>query len=195
MKAMQTFIKGATALSLLALTTLGANAATLPVSGDFHADKFAAKIVSVDQKNHVVVLEGEGGDKVALNVPESSSDLAKLKAGDVVDTTVIRSVAVGLDTDIDKSAPTASTTSGESKASDDNPNVGREAFRQVNVQLKIKHIDLKKNEVTFEGPKGQQKVIAIDNPDIQARLKELKVDQSIRVTYTDAIQINVRPAK
>lgn len=194
MKPMQTMMKSTVALSLFAFSVLTANAATLPISGDFHADKFAAKIVSVDQKNKVIVLEGDQGEKVSVNVPESATGLSKLKAGDIVDTTVSRSVAVALDTDIDKSAPTASTTAGEIKAAQDDPNVSREAFRQVNIQLKIKHIDLKKNEVTFEGPKGQQKVIYVENPEIQARLKDLKVGQSIRVTYTDTIQINVKPA-
>lgn len=195
MKPMQALIKSAATLSLLAFSALAANAAMLPVSGDFHADKFSAKIVSVDQKNRVVVLEGESGEKVSVNLPESATSLSKLKAGDIVDTTVSRSVAVALDTDIDKAAPTASSTTGEIKAAQNDPNVSRETFRQVNVQLKIKHIDVKKNEVTFVGPKGQQKVIYVENPDIQARLKDLKVGQSVRVTYTDTIQINVQPAK
>lgn len=195
MKPMQALIKSAATLSLLAFSALAANAAMLPISGDFHADRFAAKVVSVDQKNHVIVLEGDKGEKVSVNVPESATGLAKLKAGDIVDTTVSRSVAVALDTNIDKSAPTASSTKGEIKSDKNDPNASREVFRQVNVGLKIKHIDLKNNEVTFVGPKGQQKVIHVEDPDVQARLKDLKVGQSLRVTYTDTIQINVKSAK
>lgn len=192
MKPIQTFIKGATTISLLAFSVFSANATLLPVAGDFQADHFAAKVVSVDQKNHVVVLEGEQGNKVSLNVPQEAGTLANLKAGDTVDTTVTRSVAVAFDTNVDKAAPTASSTKGMEKATKDNPE--HEAFRQVNVQLKIKHIDLKKNEVTFVGPKGQEKVITVEDPEVQARLKDLKVNQSVRVTYTDSIQVTARPA-
>lgn len=193
MKPIQTFIKGAATVSLLAFSIMSANAAVLPVAGDFQADNFSAKIVSVDQKNHVVVLEGTEGKKVSLNVPENAGALANLKAGDTVDTTVTRSVAIALDTNIDKSAPTASTTKGMEKATSGSPE--HEAFRQVNVQLKIKHIDLKNNEVTFVGPKGQEKVVKVEDPKVQAKLKDLKVNQSVRVTYTDSIKITARPAK
>lgn len=193
MKPIQTFIKGAATVSLLAFSIMSANAAVLPVAGDFQADHFSAKIVSVDQKNHVVVLEGAEGKKVSLNVPENAGALANLKAGDTVDTTVTRSVAIALDTNIDKSAPTASTTKGMEKATSGSPE--HEAFRQVNVQLKIKHIDLKNNEVTFVGPKGQEKVVKVEDPKVQAKLKDLKVDQSVRVTYTDSIKITARSAK
>ncbi|MGB7803627.1 hypothetical protein [Buttiauxella sp.] len=193
MKPIKTFVKGAATVSLLAFSVFSANAAIQPVAGDFQADHFSAKVVSVDQKNHVVVLEGEQGNKVSLNVPEEAGTLANLKAGDTVDTTVTRSVAIAFDTNVDKAAPTASTTKGMEKATSGSPE--HEAFRQVNVQLKIKHIDLKKNEVTFVGPKGQEKVVTVEDPKVQARLKDLKVNQSVRVTYTDSIQIAARPAK
>ncbi|MEW7313370.1 hypothetical protein AB1E22_11820 [Buttiauxella gaviniae] len=193
MKPIHTIIKGAATVSLLAFSVFSATAALLPVSGDYQADHFSGKVVSVDQKNHVVVLEGSEGNKVSVNVPETAGTLANIKAGDTVNTTVTRSVAVAFDTDIDKSAPTASRTQGVEKATKQNPE--HEAFRQVNVQLKIKHIDLKKNEITFEGPKGQQKVVTVEDPDIQARLKDLKVNQSVRVTYTDSIQITAQANK
>ena len=193
MKPIQTILKSAATVSLLALSVFSANAAIVPVSGDFQADHFSAKVVSVDQKNHVVVLEGEAGDKVSLNVPQEAGTLANIKAGDTVDTTVTRSVAIAFDTNVDKAAPTASTTKGMEKATSGSP--GHEAFRQVNVQLKIKHIDLKKNEITFVGPKGQEKTVTVEDPKVQAKLKDLKVNQSVRVTYTDSIQITARPAK
>ena len=60
------------------------------------------------------------------------------------------SVAAVLDTDVDKSAPDASEKTGVIRAIADNPNPGGAAFRQVQVQLKITHIDLKKNQVTLE---------------------------------------------
>jgi len=190
MKQLPGFIKNAVTVSLLAFSAFAANAETLPVAGDFQANHYSGKVTSVDQKNHVVVLTGSEGNEVTVNVPEKAGTLDNLKVGDIVDTTVTHSIAVALDTDIDKAAPTASSTKGSAPATREDPQ--HEAFRQVNVQLKIKHIDLKENAVTFEGPKGQQKTVAVENPDIQARLKDLKVNQSVRVTYTDSLKIAVR---
>lgn len=83
----------------------------------------------------------------------------------------------------------------ESNATKNNPNPNVNAVHQVNVTLKITHIDLKKHQVTFEGPAGRQKVIAVEDPAIQARLKDLKVNQSVVVTYTDLLEIRAEPAK
>lgn len=195
MKALYGLLKSVAVVSLYTFGALTASAAILPVSGNVIADNFTAKVVSVDVANHVVVLAGEDGNNVSVQVPEEARDLANLKAGDVVDTTVTHSVAVAFDTKVDTSAPTASSTQGEMNATKNDPQPGGEAFRQVNVQLKIKHIDLKKNEITFVGPKGQEKTITVENPKIQAKLKDLKVNQSVRVTYTDSIKITAHPAK
>ena len=76
------------------------------------------------------------------------------------------------------------------RATADNPNPGGAAFRQVQVQLKITHIDLAKNQVTLENPAGQSKVLTVEKPQIRAGLKDLKVGQSVLVTYTDTLEIS-----
>jgi hypothetical protein len=57
------------------------------------------------------------------------------------------------------------------------------------VQLKITKIDLKNNQVTLENPQGQSKTLDVKKPEIQARLKDLKVGQSVVVTYTDVLKV------
>jgi len=99
------------------------------------------------------------------------------------------SVAAVLDTDVDKSAPDASEKTGVVRATADNPNPGGAAFRQVQVQLKITHIDLKKNQVTLENPAGATKVLNVEKPEIRAGLKDLKVGQGVLVTFTDTLEI------
>ncbi|MEX2940171.1 hypothetical protein [Serratia fonticola] len=54
---------------------------------------------------------------------------------------------------------------------------------------------MKKYEITFEGPAGRKKVVSVEDPAIQARLKDLKVDQSVVVTYTDLLDIRAENAK
>jgi hypothetical protein len=78
---------------------------------------------------------------------------------------------------------------GEIRATKDNPNPGGEAYRQVQVQLKITHVDLQKNQLTFENPAGQSKTVNIEKPEIQKKLKDLKVGQSVVVTYTDILKV------
>lgn len=62
----------------------------------------------------------------------------------------------------------------------------------VQVQLKITDIDLKNNQLTFQGPAGNKKVLDVEKPEVQARLKDLKVGQSVVVTYTDVLQVTTQ---
>ncbi|MFP5499428.1 MAG: hypothetical protein ACLGJE_25100 [Gammaproteobacteria bacterium] len=176
--------------TLLSAGALTAHAADIPLSKSLEADEVTTKVLEVDAANHQVVLEGAEGRKVHVQLSDQAKDLGNLKAGDQVEVLVTHSVAAVLDTDIDKSAPDATEKTGVLRATADNPNPGGAAFRQVQVQLKITHIDLAKNQVTLENPAGQSKVLTVEKPEIRAGLKDLKVGQSVLVTYTDTLEIS-----
>ena len=156
------------------------------------ANQSVTKVVSVDAANHVVVLEGNGGKPVSIQLSEQAKDLGNLKAGDTVQLDVVRSVVALLDTDIDKGLPGAVERVGEIRATEDNPNPGGTAYRQVKVQLKITAIDVKKNEVTLQNPEGVSKTVTVEKPELQAKLKDLKVGQSVNVVYTDVLKVTTQ---
>lgn len=183
-------LRQAVALAILLFAgSLSAHAADIPLSKSLEADEVTTKVLAVDPANHQVVLEGAEGRQVHVQLSDQAKDLGNLKVGDQVKVLVTHSVAAVLDTDVDKSAPDATEKDGVLRATADNPNPGGAAFRQVQVQLKITHIDLKKNQVTLENPTGQSKVLTVEKPEIRAGLKDLKVGQSVLVTYTDTLQI------
>ncbi|MNY42441.1 hypothetical protein D3C86_1773300 [compost metagenome] len=127
-----------------------------------------------------------------VQLTDKAKNLGKLKAGDQVDVKVTRAVAAYLDTDIDKGLPGSIERTGEVRAAPGSDNPGGEAYRQVQVQLKITAIDTKNNRVTFENPKGQSKTVDVVRPEVQAKLKDLKVGQSVVVTYTDVLTVTSR---
>lgn len=176
--------------TLLSAGALTAHAADIPLSKSLEADEVTTKVLKVDAANHQVVLQGAEGREVHVQLSDQAKDLGNLKVGDQVKVLVTHSVAAVLDTDIDKSAPDATEKTGVLRATADNPNPGGAAFRQVQVQLKITHIDLDKNQVTLENPAGQSKVLTVEKPQIRAGLKDLKVGQSVLVTYTDTLEIS-----
>ncbi|AWH88246.1 hypothetical protein [Limnobaculum parvum] len=182
-------IKTTAAVSFLAATICSAQADTIPLSGNVQTELLAAKVVSVDQSNHVIVLAGKDGENISFQLTNRAKDLEHLKAGDMIEATVERSIVAALETDVNKSAPTILTKEEISRATQDNPTPNANALRQVNLSLKITHIDIKKHQITFEGPNGRSKVISVKDPKIQAGLKDLKVGQSVLVTYTDLVKI------
>ncbi|WDU60451.1 hypothetical protein LRS56_16220 [Pseudomonas poae] len=175
--------------TLLAAGNLSAFAADIPLSKSLEADEVTTKVLAVDAAKHQVVLQGADGGPVHVQLSDAAKDLGNLKVGDQVNVLTTHSVAAVLDTDVDKSAPDASEKTGVIRATADNPNPGGAAFRQVQVQLKITHIDLQKNQVTLENPAGVKKVLNVEKPQIQAGLKDLKVGQSVLVTFTDTLEI------
>ncbi|MHC8318968.1 hypothetical protein [Pseudomonas sp. LB3P31] len=178
-----------TLATLLSAASLNAMAADIPLSADVITDEVVTEVVSVDAANHQVVLKGPEGRQVHVQLTDKAKDLGNLKPGDQVKVEVLHSVAAYFDTDVDKGLPGTTERTGEIRATENNPNPGGEAYRQVQVQLKITGIDVKKNQVTFENPAGLSKTIDVVKPQVQAKLKDLKVGQSVVVTYTDILKV------
>lgn len=184
--------KAITLATVLSAASFSAIAAEVPLSAVVEADHISTKVVSVDLATKQVVLEGPQGNQATVQLTEKAKNIDKLKAGDQVDIKVTRAVAVYLDTDVDGGLPGSMERSGEVRAAPGSNPAG-EAYRQVKVQLKITAIDLKKNRVTLETPKGQKKTLNVEKPEIQAKLKNLKVGQSVYVVYTDVLQVKSIP--
>jgi hypothetical protein len=180
--------KAVTLATLLSAASFSAVAADIPLSAVVEADQITATVVSVDAAKHQVVLKGPDGREVHFQLTDKAKNLGNLKAGDQVDIKVARSVAAYLDTDVDKGLPGTTEGVGEARNAPGSA-PGGEAYRQVQVQLQITDIDVKKNQVTLKNPEGVSKTITVEKPEIQAKLKDLKVGQSVRVTYTDFLQV------
>lgn len=181
--------KAMTLATLMSAASFSALAADIPLSEVVIADQVDTEVVSVDAANHQVVLKGPQGHQVHVQLTDQAKDLGNLKPGDKVNIAVVRSVAAYLDTDVDKGLPGSLEREGVNRATKDNPNPGGEAYRQVQVQLQITKIDVKNNKVTLKGPKGESKTVDVVRPEVQAKLKDLKVGQSVVVTYTDVLKV------
>ncbi|MGS0546462.1 hypothetical protein HXW87_20400 [Pseudomonas sp. Y5-11] len=181
--------KAITLATVLSVTSFVAMAADIPLSATLEADQVTTKVLAVDAANHQVVLEGAEGRQVHVQLSDKAKNLANLQVGDLVKVEVQRSVAAYLDTDVDKGLPGTVERSGELRKAPGSENPGGEAYRQIQVQLKITKIDLKNNQVTLENPQGQSKTLDVKKPEIQAKLKDLKVGQSVVVTYTDVLKV------
>jgi hypothetical protein len=176
-------------LAVLMTISLNAVAADVPLAADVEADQIVTNVLAVDAAKHQVVLEGPEGRQVHIQLTNRAKDLGNLKVGDQVNVEVIHSVAAYLDTSVDEGLPENSETVGDVRATKNNPTPEGEAYRQVRVQLKITDINLDDNQLTFENPAGMTKVVNVERPEIQAKLKDLKVGQSVRVTYTDILKV------
>lgn len=164
-------------------------AADIPLGGAVEADEVVTKVVSVDAKDRRIVVEDAAGKPVTVQVTDASQDLGQLKPGDYIAALVIHSVAFDLDTRVESQAPGGIEADGAALGNAGNPHLGGDAFRMARVQLKIVGVNLKRHEITFEGPGGTTKVTTVEDPKLRSRMVELKVGQMLNVTYEDTLQI------
>ncbi|EKT4466721.1 hypothetical protein QEL93_002123 [Pseudomonas putida] len=174
--------------SLLSVACATAFAANLPLGSEALESHVSTQVLAVDAPNYLVTVEGANKNPVTFQLTEKAKALPNLKVGDKVDIYVTRAVAYQLNTDVG-GAPKMSEEAGTIRATKDNPNPGGEAFRQVKVTSKISKIDLDKHEVTLLPPEGKVQVVKVEDPDLQARMKNLQIGQTVDAIYTEVLRI------
>ncbi|ABY98205.1 hypothetical protein QVM62_09455 [Pseudomonas putida] len=175
--------------TLVSAASLTAHAADIPIASEALESHVTTQVTAIDLANRQVTVKGPDNKKdVTFQLTEKAKALPNLKVGDQVDIFVTRAVAYVLNTNVG-GAPKASEESGTIRATAQNPNPGGEAFRQVRVTSQIKKIDLKQHEVSLLPPEGKLQVVKVENPDLQARMKNLKVGQTVDAIYTEVLRI------
>ncbi|HWD30342.1 hypothetical protein ACIKP7_23965 [Pseudomonas caricapapayae] len=149
------------------------------------------QVLAVDVDKRLVTVAGPNDSQVPIQLSENAKDLHNLKVGDQVNIKVNRSVATVLDTKVG-GEPGVSKEAGIIRATKDNPNPGGEAFRQVKVTSKITKIDLKTHEVTLLPPEGAQKVVKVEDPELQKKMDKLEVGQTVDMVFTDVLKITTK---
>lgn len=175
--------------TLVSATSLTVHAADIPIASEALESHVTTQVTAIDLANRQVTVKGPDNKKdVTFQLTEKAKALPNLKVGDQVDIFVTRAVAYVLNTDVGGAAK-ASEESGTIRATAQNPNPGGEAFRQVRVTSQIKKIDLAKHEVSLLPPEGKLQVVKVENPDLQARMKNLKVGQTVDAIYTEVLRV------
>jgi hypothetical protein len=173
---------------LVSLSSVTAFAQPRQVSQMSHVTTTVEK---VNMSKREVTLRGEDGSPVIINVPESVSRLDNVRAGDQMSIDYYQSAAISLKKPEAKpAAPHAEMVTERSPGNLPGGMVGR----QITGTAMIKSLDLAKNQVTIEGPKGELDTINVKDPDMQAKLKTLKAGDALQITYSEAMAVSMSPA-
>ncbi|MFJ4157442.1 hypothetical protein ACIPZF_21895 [Pseudomonas sp. NPDC089752] len=188
MNALGTLARAVALATLVGTASYAVQAADIPIASEALESHVTTQVTAIDQANRQVTVKGPHDKDVTFQLTEQAKALPNLKVGDKVDIYVTRAVAYVLNTNVG-GAPKASEESGTIRATKDNPNPGGEAFRQVRVTSQIKKIDLNTHEVSLLPPEGKLQVVKVEDPELQARMKNLKVDQTVDAIYTEVLRI------
>ncbi|HHJ1299666.1 hypothetical protein OGV25_10630 [Pseudomonas sp. P1B16] len=188
MKPISSLARAVAIASLVFAGSFTAQAADVPIGSEALESHVTTQVQAIDLEKRLVTVQGANDKPVTFQLTEKAKALPNLKVGDTVDIYVTRAVAYVLNTDVG-GAPKVSDESGTIRATENNPNPGGEAFRQVRVTSQIKKIDLKQHEVSLLPPEGKLQVVKVENPDLQARMKNLKVGQTVDAIYTEVLRV------
>lgn len=148
-----------------------------------------ATVTAIAPETRVLLLKGEGGKVVSLQVPAAVKNFPQIKVGDVVVARYVEAIAFELKKP-GGPGPGASVTEAAAKAAPGEKPAGVVAA-QVKVTVVIQAIDAKKPSVTVQGPEGNLYDVKVKDP---KKLEGLKVGDRVEITYTQALAISVEAA-
>ncbi len=151
-----------------------------------------ATVVKVDQQSRIVTLRGPKGNEITVEAGPEVRNLAQLKAGDQITVRYQQALAVELVPANRGDKPGVAVESSETRA-EKGQTPGASAEQAVTLTTTLTAVDLKNHTITLRGPEGNERVIAVKDPARQAMLPKLKVGDLVRITYVEAIALEVTP--
>ena len=148
-------------------------------------------VTAIDTPNRLVTVRNQNNEEVQVHADETVRNFDQIRVGDVVSLDYKRSVAVDIQ-------PAGSAEAGAYiKEDEDVAKLGEKpragVSETVTVLAPILAIDTTNNTITVKGPRGNVVELDVVRPEHQARLSQLKVGDILRVAFTEAVAVSVRP--
>jgi Cu/Ag efflux protein CusF len=144
------------------------------------------KVISIDAKTRIVVVEGEQGRQVSIAVPADAPNFGAINVGDPVVATFFESIALAI-TPVAGAEPGVSAVVALSTAAP-GETPGAAMAEQLQLRAVVKAVDAKTRSVTLDVPEGGERSLkageAID-------LEKVKVGEQVSVTLTRALAISI----
>jgi Cu/Ag efflux protein CusF len=170
--------------------TFKTDATSTPTGGSREQAITATAIVkAVDLKNRLVTLRRSEGDTVTVRVGEEIRNLAQVKRGDRVMVVYYESMAFRILKPGE--AKPSLTSDDESLVAPLGQRPGAASTRETTLVAKIVRLDRVKQQAVLRGPKGKAVTVKVRNPE---HFDKVKVGDTVEITYTEAVAIDVQPA-
>lgn len=148
------------------------------------------RILALDEDHRLIVVESqEGATSRVIQVPETVLPFDRLAVGDTVTVNYLEAVLL-------EARPT-DAMSEEVRRVEAAPdmayssNTADIAFQVVTMDTRLMVYDSTHHLALLEGPDGWQREVAIKDPALQAALADFDAEQSVHVTFTEAVATKV----
>jgi len=149
---------------------------------------FRARVDAIDHQTRVVTLVGEAGDKLTFRADEGVRNLGQVKVGDVLEGELVEKLLVEARaaTDEEKDAP-VSIAEAAARAEPGQKPAGL-FVRELKAVFTIAEIDKAAGGGTLRDAEGELHFVKARDPRV---LDRLKVGDTVVVTYTEALRLEV----
>jgi len=149
-----------------------------------------AAVADIDYDTRHVTLKMPNGDMVPVAVGEEAYNFDQVKAGDLVDISYTKSVAIQLNKDSGGEAG-VSTSSGIERVPKGQKPQGT-IYNTMDIRAKVVGINYSTRTVELSGPDGNVFPVVVDKS--VPNFENVKVGDVVSARYTEAVAISVRPA-
>lgn len=153
------------------------------------AAEISALVVQIDKKTRTVSLKGPRGNVVDIVAGDEVQNFDQIKVGDFLKVRYMQALALELQKAKVGSKGITAEGGAVTAAPGERPAVA--AAGEVTAIAKVTHVNPKAKTITLKGPRGNEVMIDVQNPD---QFKVVKVGDEVKVTYTEAVAISVEPA-
>ena len=147
-----------------------------------------AVVQAVNKTDRTVTLRNAQGQSNTIAVP-ADVDLNRLKKGDTVLIGVYQTLSLRVlppgSAALGATAAAGSTAPGQPE--------GRAWGQQLTVVNEVTAIDLDAYTATLRGADGRSRTIAVKDPQMQDRMRNLRVGDLVELTYSEAVAAKVLP--
>lgn len=185
-------VGGALALALVARPVsadTGADQPGMPEASKSKTVHDTVTVTAIDKSSRMLTVKNEAGEMRSIQVPSDVKAFDKVKKGDKIDIDYTESIALSMlppGTKPSAAEKTAMARSGQGAGA-----VGK----QTSISAEVLEVDAANNKVIFKGPKGNARVVNVADPEMQAKLPNLKPGQVLQITYTEAVAVSLQPHK
>lgn len=162
--------------------------------GESETAVMQATVKSVDVAKRTLVLVGPSGETKSMKVGPEVKNLAQVKAGDVIVARYSEAVAYVIAPPNSKTPEDLIALATERAAPGQKPAGGVEALAVVTAL--VVGVSPTADTLSLVDPAGGEvQTVAVNNPEYQKMLPDLKVGDTITAVMTESIVVAVEPAK
>ena len=181
-------------LAILAVAAMVSSAWSQQPGGAYTSTltRTTATVTAIDAAKREVTIQGEHGP-VTIQVGPGVKNFDNLKVGDRVNLSYYQGTAAQLVKGGKKVKDPAVSSFAQGNSPGMSPSglVGASAT----VTVKIQDVNLPTNTVAFTRSDGTTHIVQVKSPEMQSFLRELKRGDTVQVTFTDSVAVEILPAR